>query len=115
MTAPTIDRATFEALQEATGAGFTAELVDTFLQEAPAMLADLRQAMAQQDADTFRRAAHSLKSNGNTFGALTLGTLARELELAAAAKVAARDEAALAALEAEYARAAAALAGMRHG
>ena len=42
MTAPTIDAATFDALQETTGAEFVRELVDTFLQEAPAMLADLR-------------------------------------------------------------------------
>ena len=31
--------------------------------------------------DAFRRAAHSLKSNANTFGATKLGTLARDLEL----------------------------------
>ena len=68
-------------LQDATGAEFVAELVDTFLQEAPAMLDDLRHALAARDADTFRRAAHSLKSNGNTFGALALGALARDLEL----------------------------------
>ena len=45
------------------------------------MLAELRTALAAPIADTFRRAAHSLKSNGNTFGALALGRLARELEL----------------------------------
>ena len=35
----------------------------------------------------FRRAAHSLKSNSNTFGALALGAMARELELAGVTKV----------------------------
>ena len=35
----------------------------------------------RDDADRFRRAAHSLKSNSNTFGALRLAALARELEL----------------------------------
>ena len=34
------------------------------------MLAELRDALAGGDADAFRRAAHSLKSNSNTFGAL---------------------------------------------
>ena len=53
----------------------------TFLEEAPAMLAELRDALAAGDADTFRRAAHSLKSNSHTFGALALGALARDLEL----------------------------------
>jgi HPt (histidine-containing phosphotransfer) domain-containing protein len=45
------------------------ELVDTFLAEAPSMLADLRESLASGEAERFRRAAHSLKSNGNTFGA----------------------------------------------
>ena len=45
------------------------------------MLAELRAARAAADADRFRRAAHSLKSNSHTFGALGLGALARDLEL----------------------------------
>ena len=57
------------------------ELVDTFLTEAPSMLADLRESLADGEAERFRRAAHSLKSNANTFGALTLGALAKDLEL----------------------------------
>ena len=73
MSAPAIDAATFDALKETTGAEFVLELVDTFLQEAPVMLQELRGALAAKDADKFRRIAHSLKSNSNTFGALTLG------------------------------------------
>ena len=45
------------------------------------MLAELRSARAAGDAERFRRAAHSLKSNSNTFGALALGAQARALEL----------------------------------
>ena len=100
MSAPAIDRATFDALKETTGAEFVLELVDTFLQEAPAMLDELRHALAAKDADKFRRAAHSLKSNSNTFGALTLGAMARELELAGVAKVTRRGGQALDALDA---------------
>jgi HPt (histidine-containing phosphotransfer) domain-containing protein len=81
MSAPTIDLATFRDLQETAGADFVTELVDTFLEEAPGMLQDLRAALAAGNADKFRRGAHSLKSNSNTFGALTLGSMARELEL----------------------------------
>jgi histidine phosphotransfer protein HptB len=81
MTQSTIDLPTFEALKEAAGEDFVRELVDTFLSEAPAMLDDLRNALAADDADRFRRAAHSLKSNSMTFGALTLGAMARSLEL----------------------------------
>jgi HPt (histidine-containing phosphotransfer) domain-containing protein len=112
MTA-TIDGETFAALRDATGGDFVRELVDTFLAEAPAMLADLRESLARGEADRFRRAAHSLKSNGNTFGALTLGTLAKDLELAGVAQVKDRGPSALADLEAEYLRVAASLAALR--
>ncbi len=114
MTTPIIDPATFEALKETTGAEFVAELVDTFLEDAPVMLAELRSSLAAQDADRFRRAAHSLKSNSNTFGALALGTMARELELGGLAKALEGGTGRLDALEQEYARAATALKGLRN-
>lgn len=106
-----IDQATFAALQEAAGTEFVAELVGTFLEEAPGMLAELRRAQAAGAADAFRRAAHSLKSNSNTFGATRLGELARDLELGGLIA----DTGPLDALEAEYRRAAAALKGMCGG
>ena len=81
MSEPVIDEATFRELQDAAGADFVAELVDTFLEEAPGMLAALREARAGGDGDSFRRAAHSLKSNGLTFGATALAAAARALEL----------------------------------
>jgi HPt (histidine-containing phosphotransfer) domain-containing protein len=117
MTAPAasaIDRATFEALKETTGAQFALELVDTFLQEAPAMLDELRRALAAKDADKFRRAAHSLKSNSNTFGALTLGAMARELELGGVSKAIESGGQPLDALAEEYSRVATALTELRH-
>ena len=113
MTEPTIDPATFAELQETAGAEFVVELVDTFLAEAPLMLDDLRSALAAGDADRFRRAAHSMKSNGNTFGALTLGAMARELELGGLDQALAGGAAPLDALAGEYARVAAALAELR--
>jgi HPt (histidine-containing phosphotransfer) domain-containing protein len=113
MSAPTIDRATFDALKETTGAEFALELVDTFLEEAPTMMHDLRDALAAQDADKFRRAAHSLKSNCNTFGALTLGAMARDLELTNVSKVMESGGQPLAALADEYSRVAAALTELR--
>jgi histidine phosphotransfer protein HptB len=114
MTAPTIDPATFEELKAATGAEFATELVGTFLEEAPGMLNDLRTALGAGDADTFRRAAHSLKSNGNTFGALTFAAQARALELAGLHGVKASGTAPLDELDAEFARVAAALAVLRY-
>jgi HPt (histidine-containing phosphotransfer) domain-containing protein len=114
MSAPTINIATFEALRETTGAEFVLELVDTFLQEAPAMLEDLRRALAAKDAEKFRRTAHSLKSNSNTFGALTLGAMARELELTSVSKVSEGSTEPVDALAHEYLRVAAALKALGH-
>ena len=114
MTSATIDAETFAALRETTGGEFVRELVDTFLEEAPSMLDDLRQSLESQNADRFRRAAHSLKSNSNTFGALALGALARDLEMAGVAQVSQHGAQSLAALEAEYARVAKALTALRH-
>jgi HPt (histidine-containing phosphotransfer) domain-containing protein len=111
MSESTIDLATFAGLQETAGAEFVEELVTTFFEEAPRMLAELRNAQSTASAERFRRAAHSIKSNGNTFGALRLGEMARELELGGLTAEAAP----LDALEAEYARVAAALQGLCHG
>ncbi|HEX6138437.1 MAG TPA: Hpt domain-containing protein [Casimicrobiaceae bacterium] len=108
-----IDRATFEELKATAGADFVHELVATFLAEAPRMLAELRRAFAAADADAFRRTAHSLKSNSNTFGAATLGALARDLELGGLDRVRAAAGAPLDALAAEYARVAQALSALK--
>jgi HPt (histidine-containing phosphotransfer) domain-containing protein len=108
MTDTAIDRGTFESLKATAGADFVNDLVDTFLTEAPAMLDDLRGAFAANDAPRFKRAAHSLKSNSNTFGALTLGAMAKNLELGGLASARESGEP-LEALAREYARVAAAL------
>ena len=111
MSNPTIDVAVYNDLAETAGAEFAAELAATFLEEAPPMLAELRAALAAQSADAFRRAAHSLKSNGNTFGATRLAEMARDLELGGMPA----DPAAVDALEVEYQKAAAALAELIRG
>jgi HPt (histidine-containing phosphotransfer) domain-containing protein len=110
-----IDRAVYAELRDTTGAEFVAELVATFIEEGPGMLAELRAARAECNAERFRRAAHSLKSNGRTFGAVKLATLAREFELKGLDADPTRDAAGLAALEAEYAHAAAELKALRNG
>lgn len=110
---PVIDPTTFEQLQATAGADFVSELIDTFLTEAPAMLRDLRVAYDVGDAERFRRVAHSLKSNGNTFGALKLGELARDLELRGFEHVRAANGAPIRALADEYARVAQALTELK--
>ncbi|RPJ26259.1 MAG: Hpt domain-containing protein [Chloroflexi bacterium] len=77
---PVIDRVTFEELKQMSGADFINELIDAFLDDAPNMISQMQIALVAKDVESFRRNAHSLKSNANTFGALELGMLARELE-----------------------------------
>ncbi len=76
-----IDLPTFEALKEAMGADYIDELVQAYFEETPQLLSKLQQALARQDCDAFRQAAHSIKSTSNSFGALQFGLLAKELEL----------------------------------
>ena len=109
MTGAMLDAAAYAELQDTMGADFAAELLETFLAEAPAMLADLRRAAAAGDAEGFRRAAHSIKSNAVLFGATALADIARRMELGGL-PTAAPD-----AMEAEYGRAGAALRSLLDG
>ena len=113
MTEPTIDRATYDELKDTAGADFVVELVDTFLVEAPRLIEELRAACDERNAEVFRRTAHSLKSNSNTFGARALGALAKELELGGFARAEAAD-APLDKVDQEYTRVAAALSELRN-
>ena len=113
MTNATIDRTIFEDLEATAGADFIRELVETFLSEAPGMIADLRRSLADRDADRFRRAAHSLKSNSNTFGASALAAMAKRLELGGFGAAGEGRHEPLAALSAEYERVAKALTELK--
>jgi histidine phosphotransfer protein HptB len=77
---PVINKATFEELKQLSGEDFINELIDAFLEEAPDMIRQMQAALAARDVESFRRNAHSLKSNAHTFGATELGRLAKELE-----------------------------------
>ena len=59
---------------------FLGELVETLFQDAPEQFASLKSALDAGDADSFRRAAHSLKSNAASFGATQLTALSKQLE-----------------------------------
>jgi HPt (histidine-containing phosphotransfer) domain-containing protein len=106
MTGAVLDAAAYAELQDTMGADFAAELLETFLVEGPVMLDALRRAAAAGDAEGFRRAAHSIKSNAGLFGATALADMARCMELGGL-PTAAPD-----AIEAEYRRAAVALRGL---
>ena len=115
MPEPTIDQGAFDGLREMGDQAFVQELIDTFLDEAPRLLASLRQALTDNNAETFRRTAHSLKSNGKTFGAMTFAELARELELLGRDSQLAEAGNKVENLTREFARVAAALKGLRDG
>jgi HPt (histidine-containing phosphotransfer) domain-containing protein len=75
-----LDMNTFNSLKESTGADFIGELIDAFVDDAPILIAQMKTSLAAGDAEKFRRATHSMKSNAATFGCMELAELARELE-----------------------------------
>ena len=78
-----INQTTFEELKQMSGEDFINELIDAFLDDAPKMINAMQTALSAKDIESFRRNAHSMKSNANTFGATELGVLAKELEFMA--------------------------------
>jgi HPt (histidine-containing phosphotransfer) domain-containing protein len=106
-----IDPAVFDELVASTGGdpGFIKELIDTYLTDAPGLFAQMRSALATGNAEEFRRAAHSLKSNCASLGAMTLSAQAKELEMMGKAGTLGGAAAKIAAADVEYARVKAAL------
>lgn len=62
------------------GDAFVADLFETYLRDAPELLANLRQALESGDAKTFERMAHTLKSNSALIGAKQISELCEEME-----------------------------------
>jgi HPt (histidine-containing phosphotransfer) domain-containing protein len=75
-----LDRAALAQLRITMGDGFIDELLPTFMEDSRELVRTMRRALGDKDVDAFRRAAHSLKSNAASFGAMTLSTMARDLE-----------------------------------
>jgi HPt (histidine-containing phosphotransfer) domain-containing protein len=82
-----LDNAVLDALRESVGDDpeFLAELIDTFVADAPDQLESLRVSAASGDTGGARRAAHTLKGNGLTFGAREFASLCQAAESAAGA------------------------------
>jgi CheY-like chemotaxis protein len=55
-------------------------LVKSFIDDGTRLLDEASRALQQKNAQDLRRAAHTLKSNGATFGAMMLSTVAKQLE-----------------------------------
>jgi HPt (histidine-containing phosphotransfer) domain-containing protein len=77
-----IDRAILDGLLESVGGDqeFLGELLQTYFDDAPKLLGTLHTSLAAGNAEEFRRAAHSLKSNSASFGAVPLSRMCKELE-----------------------------------
>ena len=105
-------RTTFAALRDTTGAEFVRELVDTFLAEAPSMLADLRDVARRRRRGAIPpRRAFAQVQRQHVRRARRSATLARDLELGGVAQSRSAARARSTDIEAEYARVAAALDG----
>ena len=110
-----LDSTALENLRKAIGgdAAFLADLIDTFLDDAPQLLADMHDAAEQGDAERLRIAAHSLKSNSADFGATSLYNSSKELEAMGKAGALAGAAELVAQAETEYERVKAALEAVR--
>lgn len=53
-----IDRKTFDELRQMVGDDFIHELLETFFESGPQLIAEMRAALAAGDADAFQRSAH---------------------------------------------------------
>ncbi len=81
-SAPINERALKDVLEldRARGGGIFAGLIRVFLDEAPAILADLRNSLREADASRLARSAHALKSSSLSVGAEPLAAVCKELE-----------------------------------
>jgi HPt (histidine-containing phosphotransfer) domain-containing protein len=82
--APAIDIQVIETLKAelaVVAPGLMAELIELFLTNTPDVLMKMRQAIAQDDADTLKTCAHTLKSNCARLGASICSRICLNLEM----------------------------------
>jgi len=77
-----IDQDVLDDLEHSVGddRAFLRDLVETYLEDSPRLIAALRSGIAAGDVASTNRAAHTLKSTSASLGALGLSAMARELE-----------------------------------
>jgi CheY-like chemotaxis protein/HPt (histidine-containing phosphotransfer) domain-containing protein len=85
------------------------EMIDLFFNEAAPLMTGMAQALAEQNANNLRQAAHSLKGSSNTLGARKLAALCAELERMGRDQNMHNAHSVLAQVRVEYERVAAAL------
>jgi len=80
---PVIDPAAIEALKAINpddGGEFVREILQIFLEDTPARIGDLEEALRSGDNAKFVRAAHSIKGSASNVGAMLLRESAERLE-----------------------------------
>jgi HPt (histidine-containing phosphotransfer) domain-containing protein len=82
MPDPILDYSALENLLATVGGdkAFLGEMIATFLSDSPKLIVAMQRALVSNNAEDFRRAAHTLKSNSANFGATNLSQMAKELE-----------------------------------
>ena len=75
-----IDGHVLDQLRADLGPGPVAQVIATFLERTPEVLAELRDAASRADADGIRRAAHTIKGTSATLGARKLAEASAEIE-----------------------------------
>src|SRR5574342_77971 len=106
MSEPILDSSALENLLATVGGdkAFLPEMITTFVSDSPKLIVAMQQALASNNAEDFRRAAHTLKSNSASFGATKLAQMAKELEEMGKAGTWTAATGKIARVESEYAR-----------
>jgi CheY-like chemotaxis protein len=112
-----LDPSALERLVETIGddRSLLTALIDTFLSDAPRLVEAARRGLEHGQTEEVRRAAHTLKSNGATFGASSLSELSRQLEALARLGILEGANQLIARIQAEYERVRIALETVREG
>jgi CheY-like chemotaxis protein len=110
-----LDDAAFDNLEQFGSESFLGELIDTFVADTTTLLAALRRSLDEEDAQAVRRAAHTLRSYGETFGAPDFSQLCRQLEERGTSGALAGAAALVDGIEVEFGRLQEALAARRSG
>ena len=108
-----VDRRVLEDLRELGGDELVEELIQTFLEDAPAHLRALREAVRGGEAPGVRRLAHALKGSCGSMGTTEMARLSETLERAGASGDLSGAEELLGRLEEEFGRVGAALEAER--
>jgi HPt (histidine-containing phosphotransfer) domain-containing protein len=99
-----IDPETWEMFRAMAEPAMLVELLDSYLDDAPQLIQQMKTGIAAGQIDDVRRAAHSLKSNSASFGAKSLSDVSRELEMIAKGGTLVGADTKLAEVEAQYAQ-----------